>query len=191
MNTILTNVRTFPKLLTMLLSIILAYVLYRAGTFTVLPSYLHGYGYLSMFFAGMLFTFGFTTPFGIAIFIALAEEVHPLGGALIAATGASLTDITIFEFARFSLREEIDHLKTSSVITWVRSRIFHPSFSERLRKYFLWTIAGLIIASPLPDEFGVTLLGSATDIEEKRFGVLCFLFNAIGIFLILSAAQIA
>ncbi len=183
------RVREFPKLLSMLGSILLAYLLFRAGAFDLVATYLHGHGYISAFIGGMLFTVGFTTPFGIAILIAVSSEVNPLLGALVAGTAASIMDFTIFEFAKISLHEEIEHLKGTRTLMWLKSHLFHKSLSERIRLYMLWCIAGIIIASPLPDEFGVTMLSGVSNLEAKRFAVLCFIFNTLGVFLLLSVAS--
>ncbi len=179
----------YPKLLLLCCTFILAYVLYQIGLFNALPVYLHGHGYISMFLGGALFSFGFTTPFAIAIFIAMADEVHPGLGALVAGIGAVLSDMCIFEWIRFSFADELHKLRTTAVFRWVGEKLHHESVPERIREYILWTFAGIIIASPLPDEIGVTLLGGMSEIKERTFAFTCFFFNTIGIFLILITTQ--
>jgi len=58
-------------------------------------------------------------------------------------------------------------------------------------KYFSWTlpvIGAIIIASPLPDEMGVGLMG-ISKLKTKQFILLSFILNSIGIFLIASAGR--
>lgn len=179
----------YPKLLLLCCTFILAYVLYQMGLFDILPQYLHGHGYISMFLGGLLFSFGFTTPFAIAIFIAMADEVNPVLGALAAGFGAVLSDITIFEFIRFSFLDELHKLRTTAVFRWMSEKLHHESVPERIRQYILWSVAGIVIASPLPDEIGVTLLSGVTEIKPRPFAVACFTCNTVGIFILLIATQ--
>ena len=56
-------------------------------------------------------------------------------------------------------------------------------------KYFSWTLpilGAIIIASPLPDEMGVGLMG-ISKLKTSKFILLSFILNAIGIFLIITA----
>src|SRR3989344_5750951 len=60
-----------------------------------------------------------------------------------------------------------------------------------LEGYSPWEIGlvvgAILIASPLPDEIGVSLMG-LSKISTIRFVILSFVLNATGIFLILSAS---
>jgi hypothetical protein len=180
----------YPKLILLLCSFVLAYTLYVLGYFDPLPGMLRGYGYVSMFLGGLLFSFGFTTPFAIVIFVAMANEVHPLLGAVVAGCGAVIADMTIFGLIRFSFLDELHRLKTSVMLRMVRAQIHRETMPERIRQYVLWSIAGIIIASPLPDEFGVTLLSGLSEIKEKQFAITCFIFNTVGILIILLTTQV-
>ncbi len=179
----------YPKLSLLACSFLLAYILYAQGFFDLLPELLNGYGYISMFFGGLLFSFGFTTPFAIAIFLGMADTVHPVLGAVVAGLGAMVSDMTIFEFVRFSFMDEFRRLKRAAVIRWIRDRFHHETVPERIRQYTAWSIAGILIASPLPDELGVTLLSGYTELRPRTFAAICFGFNTIGIFTMLIASQ--
>ncbi|MDO8658949.1 MAG: hypothetical protein Q7K55_09495, partial [Candidatus Levybacteria bacterium] len=59
-------------------------------------------------------------------------------------------------------------------------------------KYFSWTlpvIGAIIIASPLPDEIGVSLI-SISKMKTYRFLLLSFILNSIGIFSIVSISSV-
>jgi uncharacterized membrane protein YdjX (TVP38/TMEM64 family) len=49
-------------------------------------------------------------------------------------------------------------------------------------------LGALIIASPVPDEIGVSILG-LTKIRYWQFFMVTFILNALGIFLIVTAAK--
>ncbi len=181
----------YPKLLLLVCSFVLAYFLYHVGALDWLGQHLNGHGYVSVFLGGLLFSFGFTTAFGIAIFIEMAPHVNPVYAALIGGLGALLSDLCIFNLLRFAtFHDEVHRLKSMRLFLWLRSMLHHESVSERMRKYLLWSFAGLVIASPLPDEFGVTLLSSVTELKERQFAVICFAFNMLGIFIILLLGEV-
>ena len=46
-------------------------------------------------------------------------------------------------------------------------------------------VAGFIIASPLPDEIGVTMIAASKSISAKVFSVISYVLNTAGIFVIL------
>lgn len=183
----LENVREriyYPKLITLFVSIIAAYVLFKAGIFDELPKIFHGKGYISVFIAGLLFAYGFTAPFAVGALVAIAPEINVFVGALIAGMGAFISDVLIFSFVKMSFSDEFEKLKVSRFIFWLKEK-FDGHFSEEVRKYLLWIFAGFLIASPLPDEFGVTLLSGFTQMNQKVFYLLAYSLNTIGIFLIL------
>lgn len=178
-----------PKLLALLLSFFLAYAVYRSGAFDVLGGRLSGYGYATVLVGGMLLSFGFTSAFGVAVLVSAAGEVHPLAGALVAAVGALAVDMAIFSFVRFSFEEELRLIRATRVFVFLHGILHHETVSERVRAYVLWSLAGIVIASPLPDEIGVLLVGGLTEIDGKRFAVLCYVLNAVGCFAILALAR--
>ena len=179
----------YPKLLLLVASFLAAYMLFEQGFFHTFAEALNGYGYRSAFLGGLLFSFGFTTAFGIAIFVEIGSHVDPLIAAVIAGFGALLSDYVIFSLIRFSVfHDELHQLKSSRIVSWLTSFFHHERLSERFRRTLLWSFAGLIIASPLPDEIGVMMVSSIESVRTREFSLLCFLLNTIGIFLILLAA---
>lgn len=175
----------------MALSCAVAYVLFHAGALDWLQA-TGQYGYLSIFMAGLFFSFGFTTPFAIAMFIELSPFVHPVPAAIIAGGGALISDFLIFDILRFSaFAEEFDRLRATRAMTKFRALLTHSAIPERVRRAVLFTCAGLVIASPLPDELGVSLVSGLTTIRPRAFGAVCFLCNAGGILLFLLAGRLA
>lgn len=179
--------RKYPLTLLLCLSIAGAYALFVSGGLDWLHSIDHGWGeYASVFIGGMLFSFGFTSPFGIGIFVEIGHAVHPFYGALLGGIGAVIADLLIFNVVRFdALHHEIVSMKSLALVQRIQKMLHHERFPEQLRKYLLWCFAGIIISSPLPDELGVILIGSISDIKQRTLGILCYVFNTAGIFLML------
>ena len=177
----------YPKLIVLLISIITAYILFQAHFFLEFAKVLNSHGYASIFLAGLLFSYGFTSPFAVGFFIELASEVNPFIAAPLAGIGAMLSDLIIFKFIRASFQDEFEKLK----LTWFFQKIhqlFDNHLSDKLKKYTLWTLAGFLIASPFPDEFGVSLISGFTNINRRIFGAVSYILNTTGIFIILSLA---
>ncbi len=179
----------YPKFACFLLSCLLAYALFRLGDFLLLVALLDGQGYLAVFVGGLLFSFGFTSPFGIAIFATVAPDVDPYLASLIGGCGAFLSDLCIFQFVSVSLHDEISRFKATRLFHYFHSLLHHPNIPEHIRQYVLWSVVGLVIASPLPDELGITMISGVSDIRKSTFSLICITFNTAGIFAILLAAR--
>lgn len=184
------NKLQYPKLLLLLCTFVASFVLYQADAFAWMEHAFNGRGYISVFLAGLLFSFGFTSAFAVGIFVEIAPDVNAIVAAPLAGLGAFFTDLLIFEIIRFSFfHEELTRLRTTRFFLWLHGILHHERISERIRTYLLWSFAGIVIASPLPDEIGVSLVSGVTNIEMRKFGTLCFLLNTLGILLILLAAS--
>ena len=146
---------------------------------------LGSFGYLGAFLAGTLFVSIFTVATGALILFTLAEYLHPVEIALIAGLGAVVGDLIIFRLVKDNLVGEIEDIYKNHLGGKDISRLLHT-------KYFHWTlpvIGAIIIASPLPDELGVSLMGMS-NMTIHRFMIISFVLNSIGIFLVVSASLI-
>ena len=173
----------YPKLILFVSMIILAYFLFRSPSFSSFISNLGSWNYFGTFIAGLFFSFGFTTPFAIAFFLALNPEnlflASILGGA-----GAMISDFAIFKIVKFSMMDEFEKIEKEMHLEKIK-KIIKKDFNIKFVHYFLYLIAGIIIASPLPDEIGVSMLAGLSSIKAKMLIILSFIFNSLGIFLIL------
>lgn len=142
------------------------------------------FGYIGAFIAGLLFVISFTASTGAVILFVLAERLSPLELGLIAGLGAVVGDFTIFRFVKDNLIEEVKPLYQR----FGGNHLNHVLHS----KYFHWTlpvIGAILIASPLPDEIGVSLMG-ISKMKTYQFLIISLILNFIGIFLIVSASLV-
>ena len=58
-------------------------------------------------------------------------------------------------------------------------------FNHRIKKYLIYSFAGLVIASPLPDELGITLMAGFSKIKPLKLFLISFTFNTLGIIVML------
>lgn len=174
----------YPKLLLLASTVFLAYVMFRTES---TQSFFHGlgdFGHVSAFFGGMLFAFGFGAPFGVAILATVANDINIFIGAVLGGLGALLSDYILFKFIRLTFNDEILRFKNSAAFG-----LFHGMLIRRIPPkisfYISLGIAGIVIASPLPDEFGVALLAGITTVRERTFAIISFALNTLGILAIL------
>lgn len=177
----------YPKLLVLLLCITTAYILFRVDFFKEFAGIFNSHGYISVFLAGVLFAYGFTAPFAVGFFVSLAAQVNIFIAAPLAGAGALIGDLVIFQLIRTSFQDEFDRFKLSRLFQKIRA-MFDNHFSDKLKKYVLWSVAGFLIASPLPDEFGVSLISGFTNLDKKVFIAISFLLNTMGILFIFALA---
>lgn len=161
-----------------------AVILSQVEAFHALLLNIGSLGWLGVLVSGALFVSTFTVATG-ALMLAIFAEEFPLPlVAILAGVGAVIGDLTIFYLVRDSLLEELRD---------VYRRFGGRHLTAVLHtRYFRWTlpmVGAAIIASPLPDELGVSLLG-ISKMKMSRFIFLSFVLNTIGIFLLLSVARI-
>lgn len=131
---------------------------------------------LGSFVAGMFFTSVFTTAPAIATLGELSLSQPILLTALFGATGAVVGDLLIFRFAKDRIASDILTLLEHRG-TFTR---FRALFKLRFFRWITFLLGGMIIASPLPDELGISLLGFSS-LSTRYFIVLSFVFNFLGV----------
>lgn len=176
----------YKNLTLVLLGVVFAIILSRFEAFHSFLLNLGNYGYIGVFIAGILFVSTFTVATGALILLVLAEKLSTIEIGIVAGLGAVVGDLTIFRFVKDHLIQEIEDLfKNNHLQGRHISRILHT-------KYFNWTlpvIGAIIIASPFPDELGISLMGFSK-MKTYQFILISFLLNAIGIFLVVSASLV-
>ena len=128
----------------------------------------------------MLFVSTFTAATGALVLLILAEKLSPLELGLIAGLGATITDFMIFHFIKDGLMGEIEDLYTY----YGHSKLHHLVHTLKSMRWMFPLLGAIIIASPLPDELGIGLMG-ISKIGKYKFLFLSFVLNSIGIMAIL------
>ncbi len=161
------------------LSIVLAIVLLKTGVLVKLLTSIQGLELFGSFVAGMFFTSVFTTAPAMVTLGEITLTNSILLTVLFGAAGAVVGDLIIFYFIRDRFYEHLLSLaKYKETIEKIKSL-----FQLRFFRWLTFLVGGLIIASPLPDELGISLLGFSK-MKTSRFILFAFTFNFIGILLI-------
>lgn len=171
------------KNLTLLgISLVVAFILYNNESFHSFLLHLGGLGYLGAFIAGILFVSTFTAATGILILLVLAEQLSIVELGIIAGLGAVVGDFIIFRFIQDDLVAEVEPIYNQFGGGHI-TRVLHS-------RYFSWSlpvVGAILIASPLPDEIGISLLG-LSKMKTYQFLILSFCLNAVGIMLVATSS---
>lgn len=161
------------------LSVVIAVILVKTNVLIRILISTQELGLLGSFIVGMFFTSIFTTAPAIVTLGEIARVNSIMPTAILGAMGAVIGDLIIFWFIRDRFSEHLMEL------------VKHQGAGKRIKvliklKFFRWLtflVGGLIIASPFPDELGISLLGFSK-MRTLWFIPLSFVFNFIGILLI-------
>ncbi|MFH0876546.1 MAG: hypothetical protein V1859_11520 [archaeon] len=133
--------------------------------------------YLGVFLAGIFYAYGFTSGPAVGVLLIISRHVNIFVAGLIGGLGSLLGDFLIFEFIRVGFEDEIKKLSHEHIFKSI-------DIPKIIKKGIMPLIAFVFIASPLPDEIGVSIL-AATKIPTKFFAIISYTLNTAGIFFIL------
>lgn len=130
--------------------------------------------------SGAFYTSFLTTPIAIAMFLSLAKDQNPIILSLLAGLGAASVDLLLVRFMRNNVNRDLGVLTRDLKLNLISKLL------KVLKLDFIIPLLGaLIIASPLPDELGLALLG-ASKLKAKQLFVLTYILNTAGILLIVT-----
>ncbi len=160
------------------LSILVAIILAKTGALESLITSTQGVRFIGSFIAGILFVSVFTVAPATIALGEIAQSNSVITVALIGGLGALVGDLLIFRFVKDKLSEDLLNLiKTSK-----SKRLAYLTKLKSLKRVAP-LIGALIIASPLPDELGIAMLG-LSKMRNSLFIPLSFGLNTAGILVI-------
>ncbi len=161
------------------IGIAVALILSKLGLIDYIVSLFKDYYVISSFLAGMFFTSVFTLAPASITLIHIAENSPIAGVVFWGGVGAMVGDLILFLFIKDRFAEHLKRtFKPSTVKYFMKS--LHFGFMRWLSPI----IGALLIASPLPDEFGITLLGMSK-VKTVVLVPITFGMNMIGIYLLI------
>lgn len=170
--------------LIVILSIIGAVVLSKSGILKDILSVTYDMAIAGSFLIGIFFTSAFTIAPASVLLAEMAHIHPPLLVAFCGAVGALIGDLIIFLFIRDRVAGDIDFIIRKIKMRKILS-FFHLGFLKILSPI----IGALIIASPLPDELGLAMMG----LSKMRVIVLIpisFVMNFVGILGIIAISNL-
>lgn len=169
-------------LLLILISLVYTVLFLQLGVFEQLFLMVQDFLYLGSFIIGFFFTSIFTiAPSSVAL-AELSLHGSPHLVALSGALGAMCGDLVLFFFVRSIFGPDLAAVLRQNKISF--SHYFRLGFM----RWFAPLLGAFIIASPLPDELGLTLLGFSK-VRLKLLIPILFVFNYIGILFVSMVAK--
>ncbi|MBI2984917.1 MAG: hypothetical protein HYY50_04825 [Candidatus Kerfeldbacteria bacterium] len=127
-----------------------------------------GVGYLAPFMAGTMYANVVTSPLSAVMFFELPVSVNPIGAAILGGIGSASYDLIIYRLlGRASHVSIVEHFTA-----WLNH--------NRYRTWASVILGGIVIASPLPDELGIAMIGFSK-MSTRWFLLLSFALNTAGI----------
>lgn len=167
-----------------LVSIVFAFIIAELDLVEKIFSISENIRILSSFIAGLFFTSVFTTAPAIVVLGKISQIEPVLLVALFGGMGAVIGDMAIFFVFRNHISGDIDNL-----LSRLKNDPFRAVTRNRNIRWLGVLIGALIIASPLPDELGIAMMGISR-VKFKVFIPVSFLFNSLGIAIIGYAARL-
>lgn len=167
------------KIILFILSLVLVYILSQIPFFREAILRIGDWGYFGAIITGFFYVIAFTAAPALAVLYNFSLFLNPIELSLLAGIGSVISDLVMFKLFR---NKSLFHfnLQEKKVKQWSLPRILR-------NRYFAWltvVLGAIIIASPLPDELGISLL-SVSKIKQWQFIILTFLLNSLGIYLLL------
>ncbi len=173
----------YPKLFLLLLSMVLAYYLFKQPVILNWISGLNNLGYFGSFIAGLLLPTGFSSVLGVGFFLTAKLENLFLA-VLIGGVGCMIADLLIFKLIKISFASELKQLEKTKIIHKIE-KIVNKNKHILILHYLLYIFAGIILATPLPDEVGVSMLAGLTTIRPFKLAIISLLIHSTSIYLML------
>ncbi len=160
------------------LSILVAVILVETGTVHKFLNFFGPWHYLGSFIAGFFFTSMFTTAPAIAVLSDLTYQYNIWAVAFWGAVGSVIGDSIIYRFLKDDLTDDFLYL-----FNLASHKRWRHIFRSKLFKWLPPLLGALVIASPLPDELGMMILG-LSKVNKRWFGLISFIFSFLGILFI-------
>lgn len=161
-----------------ILSLSFAWWIVKSGSLERLIETILPFRFVSEIVAGILYTSFFTSPISVAMLVVLAQTNNPIITALLAGLGAILGDLIMIKLFRDRLSSDFRFVSREIQIAGKFLKVFHLDFLIPLT-------GAIIVASPLPDEIGLLMLG-ASKLKYFHLAILTYVLNTAGILLIVA-----
>ncbi len=132
------------------------------------------------FIAGVFFTSLLSVIPATVVFFEITQVFNPFVIAAVGAAGAVIGDLFLFLFVREAVKDRTTLFLKESQRRQLRAFFRHPFLH-----WLLPLFGALIIASPLPDELGLALMG-LSHMNLKVFIPISYSMNFLGILLVAS-----
>jgi hypothetical protein len=165
------------------LSIWLFILLVDSALIAAIFGFIEDLGYVGGLIAGALSISFVTAAPAVILLLDLSNKLDPHVLALCWAVGSTLGDWVTVRFYEDGVFKELQPIlrrfKIKSVVRIMR---------HRFTSWILFLIGAVVVASPLPDEVGLGLMGMSK-IKKPYIVFMCFLLNILGAMVVILAVR--
>lgn len=140
-------------------------------------------GYIGAFIGGMMLVWTVTAAPAAVLLLSVANNVHLPLAIFVAAIGSVIGDWVILRFINDKVGHELKPLLRRYHILPVIQRM-----REGRAKWVVMLIGVIITTLPMPDEFGIALMG-ISNFDRKKVLLICFILNLLGLTMLLVVGQ--
>ena len=174
----------YHDILMILSGIIIAIIIVQTGLLDFIINALKDYYIIAIFISGIFFTSAFTiAPASISL-MHIANYAPVPYVVIFGALGAMCGDLILFFFIRDRFAEDLMKTLKKGTVKHILN-----SFHFGLLKWLAPIVGALIIASPIPDEFAVTLFGMSK-VKTIILMPLSLIMNSIGIYVLIGFSHL-
>jgi len=177
--------RLIDDVIIIIISVVFAITLVKTGLIVKFLSIAPNLWFIESFVAGLFFTSVFTTAPAIFTLGSIAQHNPLIPVSILGGLGALCGDLIIFRFMKNRLSEDFIYLLNQKSKKERISSIFKLKFF----RWFTFCIGALIIASPIPDELGIMMMGFSKA-KTSLFIPVSFVMNSLGIFIVGYVARV-
>ena len=170
------NKKALHDLVLIVVSVGFALLLFRQDTVGLLPNDTPLLTYVWSVIAGIFFTSIITIAPASVMLAELAPHGSIIGIALCGALGAMVGDILILSFLKDHVVQDVRHY-----ISFPRKERFKRMMKHRFTRVVLALLGAIVIASPLPDELGLAMMGLSR-MSMVALAPIAFVMNFIGVY---------
>ena len=170
-------------LVLVIFSVFIAIILAKTGVLQDLITSTQEMRFIGSFIAGIFFVSVFTVAPATVALGEIAQSNSVITVAILGGLGALIGDLIIFRFVKDRVSDHFYYLMRVS-----KSERLFSIFKLKLFRWIIPFVGALIIASPLPDEIGVAMLG-LSKMKNSLFILISFVLNSAGILIIVLIAK--
>src|SRR3989338_2793444 len=132
--------RPHLKFILLLLTLIIAYVIFWGRNFLPFHTLLLSLSYLGTFLSGFFYAYGFTAAPATAILLSIAKDQNIILASLVGGFGALISDVIIFILIKNTFNYEVRAISKTKLIKFIegKEKLLFGSF----KKYMSATFAG-------------------------------------------------
>ena len=162
------------------IGMVIAEFLSKYGLIDGVVGLFRDYYEIPSFIAGIFFTSVFTLAPASVTLVHVAQSAPITGVIIWGGLGAMFGDLILFLFIKDRFADDLKKAFRPHHI-----RVFMKTMHFGFMKWLSPVIGALLIASPLPDEFGITLLGMSK-IKVAVLLPIALIMNMLGIYLLIT-----